>query len=65
MALRDRHTNGIGEPLSERAGGGFDTGRVVVLGMTGRERAKLAETLDLLDRHLLVTEEIKQRIEQH
>ena len=33
--------------------------------MAGRERAELAEALDLLDRHLRIAEEIKQRIEQH
>ena len=40
-------------------------GVCAVLGMAGRERAELAEALDLLDRHLRIAEEIKQRIEQH
>ena len=65
VALGDRHADGVGEPLAERAGGGFDAGRVAVFGMAGRERAELAEALDLVDRHLLVAEQIKQRVEQH
>ena len=65
MALGDRHADGIGEALAERAGGGLDAGRMAVLGMAGGERAELAEALDLLDRHRLVAEQIKQRIEQH
>ena len=40
-------------------------GRVAVLGMAGRERAHLPEALDLVDRHLLVAEKIKQRVDQH
>ena len=65
MALGDRHADGIGEALAERAGGGLDARRMAVLGMAGGERAELAEALDLLDRHRLVAEQIKQRIEQH
>ena len=65
VALGDRHADRIGEALAERPGGGFDAGRVRVLGMAGRERAELTEALDLLDRHLRIAEEIKQRIEQH
>ena len=40
-------------------------GVMAVLGMAGRERAELAEALDLVDRHLLVAEQMQQRIEQH
>ena len=36
-----------------------------VLRMAGRERAELAEALDLVDRHLLVAEQIEQRVKQH
>ena len=40
-------------------------GVMAVLRMPGRERAELAEALDLLDGHRLVAEEMQQRIEQH
>ena len=43
----------------------FRRRRVAVFGMAGREGAELAETLDLVDRHLLVAEKIKERVEQH
>ena len=65
MTLRNCHADGVGQALAERAGGGFDAGGVAMLGMTGRKRAELAEALDLLDRHLRVAEQIKQRVEQH
>ena len=65
VAFGDRHADRIGEPLAERPGGGLDAGRVAVFGMAGRERAELAEALDLVDRHLLVAGEIEQRVEQH
>ena len=47
VPLRDRHADRVGEPLAERAGGGLDAGRVAVLRMAGRQRAELAEALDL------------------
>ena len=56
VALGDRHADGIGKPLAERTGRGLDAGRVAVFGMAGRERAELAEALDLADRHRLVAE---------
>ncbi len=56
VPLGDRHADRIGETLAERAGGGFDAGRVAVLRMAGGERAELAEALDLVDRHRLVAE---------
>ncbi len=65
VAFGDRHADRIGESLAERTGRGFDAGRVAVFGMTGRQRADLAEALDLVDRHRLVAEEMKQRIDQH
>ena len=65
VALGDRHADGVGQPLAERPGGGLDAGRVAVFGMAGRERAELAEALDLADRHRLVAGEIEQRVEQH
>ena len=51
VPLRHGHADGIGQTLAERAGGGLDAGRVAVFRMTGRDRAGLAEPLDLIDRH--------------
>ena len=65
VALRDRHADRVAEALAERPGGGLDAGRMAVFGMAGRDRAELAEALDLVDRHRLVAEEMKQRIDQH
>ena len=65
MPLRERHADRIAKPLAERPGGGFDARRVAVLRMSGRERAELAEALDLVDGHRFVAGEIQQRIEQH
>ncbi len=65
MPLGDRHADRIAEPLAERPGGGLDARRDEVLRMTGRDRAELAEALDLLDRHLLVAEQMEQRVDQH
>ena len=65
VPLRDRHADRIGKTLAERAGGGFDAGGVAVLRVSGRERAELAEALELVDGHRLVAGEMQQRIEQH
>ena len=40
-------------------------GRDEILGMPRRQRAELAEALELVERHLLVAEEMQQRIDQH
>jgi hypothetical protein len=65
VAFRDRHADGIGETLAERPGRRFDARCMAVFWMARRDRAELAEALDLLDRHLLLAEKMKERIEQH
>ncbi len=65
MPLGDRHADRIAEPLPERPGRGLDARRDEVLRMTRRDRAELAEALDLLDRHRLVAEQMQQRVDQH
>ena len=65
MAFGHRHADRVGEALPERPGGGLDAGHVAMLGVAGRDRAELAEAPDLVDRHRLVAEEMKQRIEHH
>ena len=65
LAFGDRHAERVGNALAERTGGGLDAGGVAVFGMAGGLGAELAEILDILDRHVLVAEEIEQRVEQH
>ena len=65
MPLGDRHADRVGEALAERAGGGLDAGRDEIFRMARRQRAELAEALDLVERHRLVAGQIQQRIEQH
>jgi transketolase N-terminal domain/subunit len=65
VAFRDRHADGIGESLAEGPGRGFDARCVAVFGMARRDRAELAEAFDLVDRHLLLAEKMKERVKQH
>ena len=65
MFLGDRHADGVGEPLPERAGGGLDAGRVAKFRMAGGDRTELTEAFDLLDRHRFVAGQIEQAVEQH
>ena len=43
MPLGDRHADGVGETLAERAGGGLDARRDEIFRMARRHRAELAE----------------------
>jgi len=63
--FRERHADGVGQPLPQRAGGGLDAGGVAVLGMAGGARAELAEIPDFVDGHVGVAGEIQERVEQH
>ena len=65
VTLGDRHADRIGKALAERTGRRLDAGRMVIFRMAGRERADLPEALDLIDRHRLVAEQMKERIKQH
>ncbi len=49
--LGDRHPDGVGEPLAERAGRGLDARRQPVLRMARRDAAPLAERLEVVERH--------------
>ena len=62
--LRESHADRVGDALPERPGGGLDARRAAVFRMSGRHRAELAETLQLLDRQR-VAREVQQRVEQH
>src|SRR5439155_23217039 len=50
QSLRDRHADGVADPLAERPGGGLDAGGETVLGVARRLRSPLAEAPDLLER---------------
>jgi hypothetical protein len=63
--LGERHPDGGGDTLAERAGCGLDAGQLAVLGVAGRVRVQHAEALDLLDRHARLADQVKQRVEQH
>ena len=64
QALRQRHADGVGEPLAERAGGGLDAGRDAELRMAGGLAVQLTEALELLERQV-VAGQVQQRVEQH
>ena len=59
VALGNRHADGIAQSLSQRTGRCLHARREEVLGMTRGDRAQLAEALDLIDRHLLIDEQMK------
>jgi len=63
--LRDGETDRVARALAERAGGDFNAFGLVALGMAGSEAAPLAEILELVERHLLETGQVQQRINQH
>ena len=65
MALRERHSNRVSQSLSERTGGRFHAGGDEILRMPRRERTQLAESFDLVDRHLFVAKKMQHRIDQH
>ena len=64
-ALRQGHTNRVGETLAQRAGRGLDPGGEAVLRMARGAAAELAEVADLVDVDVWIPGEIEQRIEQH
>ena len=63
--LGERHADGVGEPLAERAGGGLDPRRMAIFGMAGGAAAELAEALELVEAHAGISRQMQQRIEQH
>jgi hypothetical protein len=65
MRFGNRHPDRVAEALAERTGGGLDARRDEVFRMARRERAELPEAPDLVDGHLLVAEQVQQRIDQH
>jgi hypothetical protein len=64
-AFGDRHPDRVAEALAERPRRHLDPARMAALGMPRRAAAELAETLDLIQRHLFVAGQVEQRVEQH
>ncbi len=65
LRFGDGHANRVADALAKRARGRFDALGEVVLWMTGSLGAELAEVLDLIDRHVLVAEQIERCVKQH
>ena len=58
-------THGIGDALTQGAGGDFHARGLEGFGVTGSLGAPLAELLDVLDGHRVVAAQVQQRIQQH
>ncbi|MNT07003.1 hypothetical protein D3C72_1416910 [compost metagenome] len=65
LLFGDRHADGIGDALAERAGRRLDAGGVTIFRVAGGLGAHLAELLDVLDGHVLVACQIEQAVEEH
>ncbi len=63
--LRERHADGIGEALAQRAGRRLHTIGVSDLRMPRRAALQLPEVFDVVDSDRPVARQIKQRVEQH
>ena len=64
-ALGERHADRVADALAERPGRRLDAARMAALGMAGGAAAELAETLDLVDRHVGIAGQVQQPVEQH
>ena len=65
MPLSHRHADRIGNALSQRASGCFNPARMAKLRMPGGACAQLAELAQLIQSHIGIAGQIKQRINQH
>ena len=64
-AFAKRETNRGRNALTQRAGGGFDTGTMAEFRVTGSTRTHLTEILDLIQIEIFVTRKVQKRIKQH
>ncbi|MDT4854007.1 hypothetical protein FQZ97_882930 [compost metagenome] len=62
--LGQREAHGIGDALTQRAGGGLDAGGDVDFGVAGGLAVQLAEVLDL-GQGQVVAREVQHRVDQH
>jgi len=65
VRLGHRQTHGVGDALTQRAGGDLHAGGLEGFGVAWGAAAPLAELLDVLKGHRVVAGEVQQRIEQH
>src|SRR5579875_1508497 len=65
MSLGDGHAHRVGQTLPQRTGRRFDPRGQEIFRMTGRSRAELTKTLDLIQRDGRIASEIEQRVQQH
>ncbi|MBK4824724.1 hypothetical protein GJS26_00775 [Pectobacterium carotovorum subsp. carotovorum] len=63
-ALGNRHTHGVGNTLTQRAGGGFDAGGVAVFRVTRSFGMQLTEVFQFFNRQV-VAGEMQQAVNQH
>ena len=64
-ALRERHADGVREPLAKRSGYCLDANRMAIFGVASGVRTQLAEGLEIFDLHSRIASQIEQRILQH
>ncbi|OIQ68027.1 hypothetical protein GALL_503870 [mine drainage metagenome] len=62
--LGEGHAHGIGQPLAQRAGGGFHAGGVADFGVPRGLAVQLAEALEFLNGEV-VAGEVQQGVDQH
>ena len=65
LLLGHGHADAVGDALAQRPGGRFDAGGVAVFGMASGLGAELAEILQLLHRHVLITEQVERGVKEH
>ena len=63
-AFGDGHTDGVRQPLAQRAGGGFHPRGIAMLRVAGRFRVQLTELLQFRQRQI-VAGQVQQTVEQH
>ena len=61
----DGEANRIGNPLSQWASRGFNARRVAIFWMPGGFCTPLAEVFDLIERHIRISGQVEQGVEQH
>ena len=64
-ALGQRHADGVGQPLPERPGRRLDARRFAIFRVSGGAAVQLAEIPDFRHRHIRITGQMQQRVEQH
>jgi hypothetical protein len=65
QALGNRHTNGGGQALAERAGGHFNRRVLAIFRVPGGGAVQLAEIAQRLHIHAGMAGEVQQRVQQH